>query len=205
MHCTICNSTLPVSDTNGCRAVCDKCSTTPKTTPTSVAAKTGNKKVNRRRNNQNEAGQKRSPQQIRQTIQSARSVARAWKETLHADEAKSSPTRFFRIDNAHPSEDSAELPATPSFIANDATAQIASIRNAVSFGLLVFLIGQALMMGAFLVGHYPAWSIGLLFSIGGITVSLLSVNEALRRLENKVSKIAHRHSETKASKRQSGR
>ena len=55
------------------------------------------------------------------------------------------------------------------------------------FGLLVFLIGQALILGAFIVGHYPAWSIGLLCSIGGIAVSILSVNEALRRLEEKLN------------------
>ena len=71
--------------------------------------------------------------------------------------------------------------------APDPTAQLASIRNAISFGLLVFLMGQALMMGAFIAGHYPAWSIGILFSIGGISVSLLSVNEALRRLENRIA------------------
>ncbi len=41
------------------------------------------------------------------------------------------------------------------------------------------------MLGAILVSHLGAWSVGMLLSIGGITVSLISVNEALRRLDRR--------------------
>ncbi len=62
-----------------------------------------------------------------------------------------------------------------------------SIRFAIFFGLAVFLGGQALVYCGFLTSSFQAWSIGTLFTIAGIVVSLLSVIDALRQLETRIS------------------
>ena len=46
-------------------------------------------------------------------------------------------------------------------------------------------------MWSFLVGHFAGWTIGTLFSIGGIVIALLSTMEALNRLERSLSQSPH--------------
>jgi len=204
MHCTICNATIPESGISSLRAVCEKCSVidhskldvqeanaATDSIPQVAFATAGNKRRSERTSKPPIAQKRPKPEQ---TIESARAVARAWRESAAALHECHSTGRLIRFDREHNSDESEgdENRLVPNPIASPTS--IASARHAVSFGLFVFLIGQALMMGAFIVGHFAAWSVGILFSIGGITVSILSVNEALRRLDQKVTDNTRRAS-----------
>lgn len=193
MLCTICKSEMPDPNDLAVRAICERCLTAAKN-------KTRNEARPRKRRNsrnqqpevvfagsQNRRVQKSNPQSNLQAIKSAQAVAKAWSNQKHSVEQANFGTRKLRVDSPHlTNRQNNSNSDTPGFISTEPRSQsIASIRNAVSFGLLVFLLGQVLSMGAFLVGHFAAWSIGVLLSIGGVTVSLLSVNEALRRLDRR--------------------
>jgi hypothetical protein len=124
-----------------------------------------------------------------ETIKSARALAQAWRQQHVLDQSGSSP-RKLRLDSAQSAGPDnvreIENREAPKFVTlEEQSLSIASARNAISFGLFVFLLGHALMLGAFLVSHWAAGAIGMLLSLGGITVSLLSVNEALRRLDGR--------------------
>ncbi len=204
MHCTICNATIPESGSSSLRAVCEKCSVidhskigvqeanaASDSIPQVAFATAGNKRHSERTSKPPIAQKRPKPEQ---TIESARAVARAWRESAAALHEGHTTGRLIRFDREHNSDKSEveENSSVPNPIASPTS--IASARHAVSFGLFVFLMGQALMMGAFIVGHFAAWSVGILFSIGGITVSILSVHEALRRLDQRFTDNARRAS-----------
>lgn len=55
------------------------------------------------------------------------------------------------------------------------------------FGLFVFLAGHGLTIWAFLAAHFGAWTIGSFCSVGGIAIALISVVQALREMEQRLS------------------
>lgn len=52
-------------------------------------------------------------------------------------------------------------------------------------------MGQSLVMWGFFSGHFAVWSIGNLFSIGGVTFSMLSVVEAFKHYEARLESLAN--------------
>lgn len=72
---------------------------------------------------------------------------------------------------------------------NDA-GQMRSLKHIVIFGLFVFLAGQAVLIWAFLAGHFAAWSIGNLISILGLTISIVAIAQTFRVMESKINKLA---------------
>lgn len=67
-----------------------------------------------------------------------------------------------------------------------------SNRFSILFGLAVFLGGQMLIFCGFISSNFSAWMIGTLFAAGGIVVALLSVMDAIRHLEIRLSSKANR-------------
>lgn len=65
-----------------------------------------------------------------------------------------------------------------------------SLKHIVIFGLLVFLMGQSAVIWAFLAGHFPMWSIGNLISILGLTISVVSITQTFRVMEQKIDRLA---------------
>lgn len=55
------------------------------------------------------------------------------------------------------------------------------------FGVFVFLAGHVLTIWAFLAGHFGAWTIGSFCSVGGVTIAIVSVVQALRDLQTQVA------------------
>ena len=142
----------------------------------------------------------------KQSIASARSVARAWTQSVSESESDKpqdsetheSPTKQkprFRIDSAHaplqPQRDS-QSAITDTDSINEMTRldphrdSITTARRAITFGLLIFMLGQIGVQWGFFASHFPAWSIGTLFSIGGIAIALLSVTECFKRVERQL-------------------
>lgn len=67
---------------------------------------------------------------------------------------------------------------------------IKSLTHLVVFGLFVYLLGQAILVWSFLVGHYTAWSIANLVSIVGVSMAFVGVAMTLRTFELRISNLA---------------
>ncbi len=113
------------------------------------------------------------------TIASAKAVTKAWSDS----------NRKWRHDNAHHLGQS-NLPSSSTPVPNQAfpsrrprSAPKKVNANLILCGLLVFLLGHALTIWAFLAGNFGAWSIGNFLSMGGVTVAIMSVVQAFRQLE----------------------
>jgi ABC-type Fe3+ transport system permease subunit len=73
---------------------------------------------------------------------------------------------------------------------SDWTKAAKSLTHGVTFGLLVFLLGQSLLVWAFLAGHFTAWSIANLISVIGVTVALSAIAVTLRNFERRIEALA---------------
>lgn len=143
-----------------------------------------------------------SVQSNEQTVASAQAVAKAWTES----------NRKWRVDHAHlvqpgaPADaDTSALPSrnqgNSSGVARSAN-QEPSRFHSITFGLFVFLIGHGLTIWAFLAGHFGAWTLGSFCSVGGVAIAFVSVVQALRNLESKISgKLAQPTSTHRPSRR----
>lgn len=65
-----------------------------------------------------------------------------------------------------------------------------SLIHVVMFGLLIFLLGQALLVWAFLVGHYAAWSVANLVSVAGFALAIIAIAATLRNLDERVERLS---------------
>ncbi len=118
---------------------------------------------------------------------------RTTRKKLNASPSKHSQPKL-RIDPAHvvPRE------KLPTFVPDPLVAnQIArnlqlgkrSLKHAIAFGLLVFLVGQSILIWAFLAGHFAAWSVGNLVTIMGVAISLISVSQTLGVIEKRIDEL----------------
>ncbi len=64
--------------------------------------------------------------------------------------------------------------------------------HAAVFGLLIFLIGQAVHVWAFLVGNYFAWSAANLMTVAGIALAVVSIVKTLDNLAKRLDSLAKR-------------
>lgn len=65
-----------------------------------------------------------------------------------------------------------------------------SMTHVVLFGLLLFLLGQAMQIGSFLIGHFVAWSIGSLVSIAGVVLATLAVAATLHKFDRRLNNLS---------------
>lgn len=121
--------------------------------------------------------------------------------SVAADESIRSKKNIWRLDSQH-------APTTCSIKSKNKTTvesiqlirttdrpvaeSLKSNRFSILFGLAVFLGGQLLIFCGFISSNFSAWMIGTLFTAGGIVVSLLSVMDAIRHLEIRLSSKANR-------------
>lgn len=185
MRCILCKTEQPNSGTESARAICGTCSD-------ELSQSHVPKSKRRRRAVKMHANadvvvapsvmpRNRDNAMPSQTLRSARAVTKAWRHQVAENDITSS-SRKFRIDSAHSKTESIEGVDTGF---SNGSRSISGVRHAISFGLIIFIIGQICVIGGFYSGHAGACVVGMLSSIGGVGVSLLSVNEALRRLENR--------------------
>lgn len=100
----------------------------------------------------------------------------------------SSPRRI-RIDGPHQSR--TEKPESVKSVSNP--ARLGSTRSPVhvtTFGVLIFLIGQAILAWAFLAGHYTAWNVANIVSILGVTLAFFGVTMTIRDFEKRIEDLA---------------
>lgn len=65
-----------------------------------------------------------------------------------------------------------------------------SMIHVAMFGLLVFLAGQAVLVWAFLVGHYAAWSVANLISVAGVALAVVAISATLRNLYERMERLS---------------
>lgn len=65
-----------------------------------------------------------------------------------------------------------------------------SMIHVIMFGLLVFLSGQAVLVWAFLVGHYAAWSVANLISVAGFAIAIIAIAATLRNLDERMERLS---------------
>ena len=166
------------------------------------------------------ASKKSTEHQHEQSVTSARSVARAWTQSVSEAESKSGPASDsgpkensveqkpkFRIDAAHAPHQT-QRDSRPDD--SDALHQmrrldphrdsISTARRAITFGLLIFMLGQIGVQWGFFASHFPAWSIGTLFSIGGLAIAFLSVTECFKRVERQLQNSGRTGSRSKVKR-----
>ena len=133
------------------------------------------------------------------------------RKTAHVNSPKSKP--LIRIDSSHRPEHEAEhvpvfIPDQP-FLNGNAnsitkrrktkggsqatifSAKKTSRKHVILFGLFVFLLGQLAVIWSFLAGHFTAWSIGNLFSVLGLSMSLVAILQTFRSLEQRIEHLSH--------------
>lgn len=100
----------------------------------------------------------------------------------------------FRVDAAHSrrfvNSKQTERPRDEARSLIKRATAIGSTSHLITYGLFVFLLGQAILAWAFLTGHYTAWNIANVVSIFGITFSVAAVILAMRKLEQRVEHLA---------------
>ena len=119
--------------------------------------------------------------------------------------------QLIRIDGSHRPEFELEPEHVPVFIpdqpfvngianakskrrkakqANTIPASKSSRKHVILFGLFVFLMGQLTVIWSFLAGHFTAWSIGNLFSILGLSISMVAILQTFRSLEQRIEHLS---------------
>lgn len=125
------------------------------------------------------SGQSVAPEQ---TVASAQAVVKAWTDSH----------RQWRVDQAHLM--GSETPVVDELESgNEVQPQPQgeppspdrkpSGYHMILFGLFVYLVGHGLTVWAFLAGHFGAWTIGSFCSVGGVSIAMVSVVQAIRNLE----------------------
>ena len=196
MRCPICK-TAELPENGLLQAVCDGCmdAELPKKHRPNLPEVAFVSRPKRRRKPVKEAGPPPTPVQ---TIESARAVARAWRTQVSGHGKQATPTqdRTLRFDTAHRFDNALET--SPETTQVESRNRLKSIRGSVNFGLFVLLAGQALMLAAHWSQHSTSWFIGLLLSIGGLTQSILSLNEGLRQIEERFASLTNTRSKSKS-------
>ena len=111
----------------------------------------------------------------------------------------------YRVDTAHHGTDSTIAAETP-FDDSELVTFVGSWLSTKSsihvtvFGLLVFLIGQAVHVWAFWAGDYFAWTLANLLTVSGICISVFAVAVTLRSFERRVDALAKLVSRTAPKK-----
>ena len=105
------------------------------------------------------------------------------------------PTLRIRVDAAHDKK-LTRVKTTPGQSSRHSKSivntmlGIQSLTHLVVFGLFVYLLGQAILVWSFLVGHYTAWSIANLVSVVGVSLAFMGVTMTLRRFELRINQLA---------------
>ena len=105
------------------------------------------------------------------------------------------PTLRIRVDSAHDKKLTRvrTAPGQPVRRSNsmvETMLGVKSLTHLVVFGLFVYLLGQAILVWSFLVGHYTAWSIANLVSVVGVSLAFVGVAMTLRHFELRISQLA---------------
>lgn len=121
-----------------------------------------------------------------QSDTSVQAVVKAWSDS----------TRKWRVDEAHltsktePVANTAETTTPSTRLEIHHSARKPSGYHLILFGVFVFLAGHGLTIWAFLAGHFGAWTIGSFCSVGGVTIAVISVVQALKDLEHRIANSA---------------
>jgi hypothetical protein len=77
--------------------------------------------------------------------------------------------------------------------------QAFSRRYLIGLGLLIFLLGQLISIGAFTTGHFGTWCAGNFLSISGVAFALFSACNIIGLLEQRVSRLTKTATEKASS------
>lgn len=113
----------------------------------------------------------------------AQAVVKAWTDS----------NKMWRIDEAHLTSKNEAKPFQVSQSTSEDSREAIQKSgrkpagyHLILFGVFVFLVGHGLTIWAFLAGHFGAWTIGSFCSVGGITIAVVSVVQALKDLESRL-------------------
>ncbi len=110
-------------------------------------------------------------------------------------EPNEQPTLRIRVDSAHDKK-LTRVKAPPGQLKRRSNSLFESmlgnksLTHLVVFGWFVYLLGQAILVWSFLVGHFTAWSIANLVSVVGVSLAFLGVAMTLKHVELRISHLA---------------
>lgn len=93
------------------------------------------------------------------------------------------PKRIKKGDTEKPQRSTSDLRSADPSRSHNPSFNKAAVYFAIQLGLLIFLIGHGLTIWGFLTGNFGTWSAGSFCSVGGITIAVVSIVQALRQID----------------------